>query len=1433
MFFGGGKLKVLTGGQLRASLLLMIEERLTISGVQATPEASRFTPIWTLIPVQYISKAVVRWLFALCCFLPLLASGQTLNLNNDVQKFATLANTTATLTGKAELHVSNAADPIAGSVIHLNSPDAWLFLTNIAPSRVVSTFLSRVRVNGAAAVLDSNVRVVQYEMGAVVIPHGPDFSPMEVFDGRSFTGPSKQLRLYTYYNDTNLGALKTAISSFKLKRGYMATVAEQANGAGASKVYIAQDGDVEVGALPGTLDNRIRFIRIFPWRWVGKKGWAGGDGGQMRPMWWYDWGSGQNSSLDTEYVPMRHNEWWDAYPNNKTNVTHVLGYNEPERPDQANLSVNTAIARWPELMASGLRLGAPAPSDGGLNWLYEFIDRCDALGYRVDFVPVHYYLGGQTAQQFYDRLLAIYQRVRRPLWVTEFNNGANWTCCEPTPEAQKVIIGQFIEMLDNAPFVERYSIYNWVGDNRRMVWDGGWPTAAGEAYRDNATPLAQVQELPDAGTPPAALYAFDGDARDSLGNGHDGTLVGAPTFVAGKHGQALSLDGDTDYVQLSPRLGDSTDFSFGGWVNWSGGGNWQRIFDFGDGTSRYLCLTAKSDANTLRFIIKNGGTEQQLNAPLLTVGQWTHVAVTISGNTGKLFINGTLVNTNTGMTINPVDIGTKFNFIGKSQWPDPLFKGRLDDLRFFSTALTDAQVAAMAGNAPPRFNANPLIVAPATRLQPYTASLTGTAIGGSGALTYRKVGGPAWLAVAADGNLTGVPTAGDGGLNRFLIGVTDATGALGTTTLNITVAEAVGMTARYSFDSTANAAVGAAHGVTTGSPAYAVGRIGMAIDLDGTDDFVSFPRGMVSHGEITIATWVQWDGGGNWQRIFDFGNGTGEYLYLSPKTGSNTLRFEIKNNGGIQVLETTPLATGQWVHLAVTLGANTGRLYVNGVLADTKTITIKPSDFDPASNFLGKSQFTADPFFNGRIDEFMIFNQALNGAQVAELMTGRAPKFSTNPISKSAAAVDQPYDQTLAGTATDPDAGSTLTFSKVSGPEWLTVSPKGRISGVPAAGDAGVNRFIVRVTDQTLLAEDGILNIVVPGSSGLLAHYQFDGNTIDQAGGGAGVATGAPGYDAGLFDRAIRLDGVDDFVRLPAGLVNGLADITIATRVRWEGGGNWQRLFDFGNDTNQYLFLTPKSGSGTLRFAIKNSGNEQIVETAVLPVGEWTHVAVTLIGNTGTLYVNGAAVDSRPITIDPSAFAPIHNYLGKSQFNSDPLFTGSIDDFRVYNRGLSPSEIAALAVPPAATIVPDPSFEGWAAGFAIPTGQAGPQDDPDRDGVLNLLEYLSGSHPLVASADAMPQIRMMSAAELGLGDSGATYLTLQARVRKQRPGITLVPEAAASVEGLATPEAASHARQALPPLSDGEFEIFTYYYDVALEDSPRGMGVIRLRVILE
>ncbi|MBD0384505.1 discoidin domain-containing protein [Paenibacillus sp. WST5] len=194
-----------------------------------------------------------------------------------------------------------------------------------------------------------------------------------------------------------------------------------------------------------------------------------------------------------------------------------------------------------------------------------------------------------------------------------------------------------------------------------------------------------------------------------------------------------------------------------------------------------------------------------------------------------------------------------------------------------------------------------------------------------------------------------------------------------------------------------------------------------------------------------------------------------------------------------------------------------------------------------------------------------------------------------------------------------------------------------------------------------------------------LSHYPFEGNTVNAFGKHDGTAQGNVGYSDGKIGKAVNLNGTDGYMTLPKEhALSGYDAITVATWVNWRGGGNWQRIFDFGNNTNQFMFLSPKSGSGTLRFAIKNGGGEQSVQTAALPLNQWVHVAVTLGGKTAKLYVNGELkATNTNVTIKPSDFKPGVNYIGKSQFN-DPLFNGMIDEFRIFNYAMSGAEIQAV-----------------------------------------------------------------------------------------------------------------------------------------------------------
>ncbi len=408
-----------------------------------------------------------------------------------------------TLAGVSELHITGEGDPIAGSAFNFTSPDAWLFLENVAPS-AAANFLNRMWVNGAPAVRDGNLRLTQHGSGTVIMPHGSDYPAMSVFEGKSCAGASLPLQCYVKYDDAKLA--KKAISSFRLKRGYMATIAQHENGTGLSHNYVAQDHDLEVNSLPGELDHNVHVVRIFPWRWVSKKGIGGGIWQNLNVGWFYDWNIGTQSSPEIEYVPIRQNRSWPSLDQDwkARGATHLLGFNEPDRPDQSKLSVAEALSGWPELLKTGLRLGSPATSDGGLGWLYDFMDKANASGLRVDFVCVHYYRAHPNpsdargaATQFYDYLKGVHDRVKRPLWVTEWNNGANWTSApKPTAAQQKATIARMIEMLDKTPFVERYALYNWVEEMRELKHKDGSLTPAGEVYRDKDSPLSYVQAKP-------------------------------------------------------------------------------------------------------------------------------------------------------------------------------------------------------------------------------------------------------------------------------------------------------------------------------------------------------------------------------------------------------------------------------------------------------------------------------------------------------------------------------------------------------------------------------------------------------------------------------------------------------------------------------------------------------------------------------------------------------------------------------------------------------------------------------------------------------------------------------------------------------------------------------------------------------------------------
>lgn len=435
----------------------------------------------------------------------------------------------------------------AGSVDITNTEHAVVIISNVKPSKVISTWLkNHVYINGKQAVNGSNCQVKMYGNGAIILPYASTIKPLTVFSEQNYQGTSvNDFGLENdggFMNTLSEEKLNNKIRSFKLKRGYMVTFSTRAGGRGYSRCFIADKADLEIAKLPAVLDKTISSYRVFHWYNAKKAGLASdtgaGSNALVNSSWCYSWGLGESRLPDQECVPNHIYEDWPsaAACGGVTYSCHMKTNNEPgNSADDHPQDVATVLANWENLMRTGMRLCSESSHDGSMNHLKAFIDSIDARGWRCDILDLHCYWPAGS----FNNLNSYSDNYGngRPIWISEWVWGASWnnngafavsnrSDYEGNWDNNYNGTKPILDLLNKNSRVERYAFWNSEANCSKILLNGKL-SKLGEYYATMGDGLGYnaanefIPRNPRQYAPSNLMAAYDGKTKKVKLTWHD------------------------------------------------------------------------------------------------------------------------------------------------------------------------------------------------------------------------------------------------------------------------------------------------------------------------------------------------------------------------------------------------------------------------------------------------------------------------------------------------------------------------------------------------------------------------------------------------------------------------------------------------------------------------------------------------------------------------------------------------------------------------------------------------------------------------------------------------------------------------------------------------------------------------------------------------
>ncbi|MEQ1643028.1 MAG: LamG-like jellyroll fold domain-containing protein [Pyrinomonadaceae bacterium] len=432
---------------------------------------------------------------------------------------------------------------------------------------------------------------------------------------------------------------------------------------------------------------------------------------------------------------------------------------------------------------------------------------------------------------------------------------------------------------------------------------------------------------PTATTPPggvAGWWGGDGDAVDISGNGNNGTMQHAAKYGVGKVGQAFSLNGAGDYVEIpDSAVLKPANITLEAWVNFASLdstviGNvpgTQRLIhkqnerSGAQGTfASYELVKSRAAGLDKMYSCINTNSGNQVcveSTTVIVAGQWYHVAATYDAQALKIYVNGVL--DGTVATTQPLEYANKPVLLGRtndSAW-DGHLNGTLDEPTVYSRALSQPEIQSIVN-----------------------AGLSGklkTVNSGSGPFSLWK------------------------------------------------------------GEANANDSIGTNQGSANNGTTYTAGITGQSFSFDGADDEVSVPDAanlnFGTNSPMSIELWAYRTSTGVVQHLIGKRPGCTVDLPNFQIAYANS-QVLFGSGSGNEVGSGIDLPLNTWTHIAATFDGTTNRIYMDGIFAASAPGTHGPATSAPLRIGTSGTCSTVGESFGGRLDEVAMYSRALSANEI-------------------------------------------------------------------------------------------------------------------------------------------------------------------------------------------------------------------------------------------------------------------------------------------------------------------------------------------------------------------------------------------------------------------------------------------------------------------